>query len=193
MRIEPHKIYCTFMQIFDDGHIFYGWGKISSAYEPKPCNRSLPFNVFVEDTFETFEEARLARQSTLPGKPEPAGTQPLDAIRCVETQAVFRTRAAAARATRTDAPRMSQHLRRAPGFKTIRGLTFEVLKYYTGGFSEDLEMMHSVVVDAYISEREIQSSDREKFLRENSIAAMTDGEKEALRSHMRLNGFTPRF
>lgn len=179
MQIDPHKIYCTYMHIYDDGRVFYGWGRISSAYEPKLSNGDAPFTVFVETTFSTVEAARNARH------PQNASVL-TNAIRCEETGVIFRSQAEAARATFTDPGRMSQHLKRTPGHKKIRGMTFTRVDNYTGEFSEDLVQIHSMQVEAYMNQPK-----QKKPPKPWSLAAASEDELKEFRALAVSRGFTP--
>lgn len=55
-------------------------------------------------------------------------------IRCNQTGEIFHTHAEACRRHNLNASQLSQHLRRNPGFKSIKGMTFEYASYKTGRF-----------------------------------------------------------
>lgn len=55
-------------------------------------------------------------------------------IRCNQTGEIFYTHAEACRRHNLNASQLSQHLRRNPGFKSIKGLTFDYASYKTGKF-----------------------------------------------------------
>ena len=55
-------------------------------------------------------------------------------IRCNQTGEIFYTHAEACRKHNLNASQLSQHLRRNPGFKSIKGLTFDYASYKTGKY-----------------------------------------------------------
>ena len=129
--------WCVYTLKDSTGKIIFIWSaKLSSALSILEARSNPHLNLEVVMTFEilgifpTQTDARNAmvewlRQNFYPSLNRTVRLGHYNPVRCIETLQVWPSQAECARQLGLNQGQLSQHLRRSPGFKTIRGLTFE--------------------------------------------------------------------
>ena len=131
-----------------EGVVFAGYGTIRDIISCKHVMRNPAFKPDQEYTIAThgqgYESLRDVENAlgafikgTLQGRTPPlnisATVNRYMPVRCIETGVVYRNAAHACEELDIPAPRMSMHLARLPGHKTIYNKSFEYTDIYDGG------------------------------------------------------------
>lgn len=130
MKIDPHKPYCVYMHVYENGSTFMGVGKYAFAIAPKNMEG---YEFIILGDYKTKKAAERAM-----GAREEFSSISY-AVRCEQTGFVYRSQADAAKACGVHPSTLSSHILRCSP-ETVNGFTFVRADGYAGPFMQPEEL-----------------------------------------------------